>query len=56
VFTAVATPIVIVGYTRPAGADGLIIAVGIVVGLIAGLIVGLWVDSRGGNVWRGPQL
>jgi hypothetical protein len=56
VFTAIAIPIVVVGYTRDAGANALIIVVGIVVGLLAGLIAGLWVSSRGGRVWRGPRL
>ncbi len=56
VFVAIAIPIVVVGYTRPAGANNTIIAVGIVVGLIAGLLAGLWVAHRGGEVWRGPQL
>ncbi len=55
-FVAVAIPIVVVGYTRPAGADSTIILVGIALGLIAGLIAGLWVSHRGGEVWRGPQL
>jgi hypothetical protein len=56
VFTAVAIPFVIVGYTRPAGTDGLIIAIGIVLGVVAGVMAGMWVDHRGGDVWRGPQL
>jgi uncharacterized membrane protein len=56
VFTAIAIPIVVVGYTRDSGPSTLIIVVGIVAGLLAGLIAGLWVDSRGGRVWRGPRL
>ncbi len=56
VFAAVAIPIVVVGYTRPAGPNGTIILVGIALGFIAGLIAGLWVSHRGGEVWRGPQL
>jgi uncharacterized membrane protein len=56
VFTAIAIPIVVVGYTRNSGPNVTIIVVGIVVGLLAGLIAGLWVDSRGGRVWRGPRL
>jgi len=56
VFVAVAIPIVVVGYTRPAGTNVTIIAVGIVVGLVVGLLVGLWVDHRDGQVWKGPQL
>jgi len=56
VFLAVAVPIVVVGYTRAAGPNGLIIGVGIVIGLVAGLLVGLWVAHRDGIVWRGPQL
>jgi hypothetical protein len=56
VFTAIAIPVIVLGYTRPAGPNGAIIAIGIVLGLLAGLIAGLWVGSRGGRVWRGPQL
>jgi hypothetical protein len=56
VFTAVAIPIVVVGYTRPAGANGTIIALGVVAGLLAGILAGLWVAHRGGRVWRGPRL
>lgn len=56
VFAAVAIPIVVVGYTRPAGPNGTIIIVGIALGFITGLIAGLWVSHRGGEVWRGPQL
>jgi hypothetical protein len=56
VFAAVAIPIVVVGYTRPSGTNGAIIAIGIVVGLLAGVLAGIWVAHRGGRVWRGPQL
>jgi hypothetical protein len=56
VFFGVAIPIVVVGYTRPAGSNSAIIAVGIVVGLLSGILVGIWVAHRGGRVWRGPQL
>jgi hypothetical protein len=56
VFFAVAIPIVVVGYTRPSGSNGAIIAIGIVVGLLVGVLAGIWVAHRGGRVWRGPQL
>ncbi len=56
VFIAVAIPIVVLGYTRAAGPNALIIGAGVIAGLIVGLIAGLWVDSRDGVVWRGPQL
>ncbi len=56
VFFAVAVPVVVVGYTRPGGANMTIIVVGIVVALIAGLLVGVWIAGRAGRVWRGPQL
>ncbi len=56
VFLGIAIPAVVIGYTRAAGPNGLIIAAGIVVGLLAGLMVGLWIDHRDGVVWRGPQL
>ncbi len=56
VFTAIAIPAIVLGYTRAAGPNTLIIVIGIAVGLLAGLIVGLWIDHRGGRVWRGPQL
>jgi hypothetical protein len=56
VFTAVAIPIVVFGYTRAAGPDDVIIGIGVIVGLLAGLIAGLWLAHRGGRVWRGPQL
>jgi hypothetical protein len=56
VFTAIAIPAVVVGYTRPAGANGTIIAIGIGAGVVLGIVAGLWVAHRGGRVWRGPQL
>jgi hypothetical protein len=56
VFTAIAIPVFVLGYTRAAGPNTTIIVVGIVVGVLAGVIAGLWVDSRGGRVWRGPRL
>ncbi len=56
VFTAIAIPVIVFGYTRAAGPDDLIIGIGIIVGLLAGLIAGLWLARRGGRVWRGPQL
>jgi hypothetical protein len=56
VFAAVTIPIVVLGYTRAAGPNGTIIAIGVIAGLILGLIAGLWVAHRGGRVWRGPQL
>jgi hypothetical protein len=56
VFAAIAIPIVVVGYTRPAGANATIIVIGVVVGLVAGVLAGVWVERRDGRVWRGPQL
>ena len=56
VFAAVAIPIVVIGYTRPAGTNATIIVIGIAAGVIVGIIAGLWVAHRGGRVWRGPQL
>jgi hypothetical protein len=56
VFTAIAIPVIVFGYTRASGPNTTIIVIGIVVGLVVGLIAGLWVDRRGGRVWRGPQL
>ncbi len=56
VFFAIAIPVIVIGYTRAGGADGLIIALGIVVGLIAGVMVCIWLAHRDGEVWRGPQL
>ena len=56
VFAGIAIPIVVVGYTRAAGANTTIIVLGVIIGLIAGLIAGVWVDHRDGRVWRGPQL
>jgi hypothetical protein len=56
VFFAIAIPIAVVGYTRPGGTDGAIIAIGVLVGLIAGVAAGLWLAERDGDVWRGPRL
>jgi len=56
VFVAIAIPVVVVGYTRPAGVNGTIIVIGIAVGALAGFLAGLWVASRGGQIWRGPRL
>jgi hypothetical protein len=56
VFFAIAVPIVVVGYTRPTGVSGPIIAIGIVVGLVVGVLVGIWLAGRDGLVWRGRQL
>jgi hypothetical protein len=56
VFAAVAIPIVVVGYTRPAGVNVSIILIGVGIGLIAGLVTGLWVDHRHGHVWRGRRM
>jgi hypothetical protein len=56
VFTAIAIPVIVFGYTRAPGPNTTIIVIGIVIGLLAGLFAGLWVDHRGGRVWRGPQL
>lgn len=55
-FVAVAIPIFVVGYTRPAGTNTTIIVLGVVIGVVAGLIVGIWVAHRDGRIWRGPQL
>jgi VIT1/CCC1 family predicted Fe2+/Mn2+ transporter len=56
VFTAVAIPIVTVGYMKEGALDATYTLIGIVLGLLAGVIAGLWVGSRGGRVWRGPRL
>ncbi|MBV9915867.1 MAG: hypothetical protein JO153_05125 [Solirubrobacterales bacterium] len=56
VFAAVAIPIVVVGYTRPAGPNGTLIVVAVLAGLLAGVLAGVWVAHRDGRVWRGPQL
>lgn len=56
VWAAVAIPIVVVGYTRPAGSNTTIIVLGVLIGLVAGLLVGIWVAHRGGVIWRGPRL
>ena len=55
-FTAIAIPIVTVGYIHDGALSLTYTLIGIAVGLIAGLIAGLWVDSRGGQVWRGPRI
>ncbi len=56
VFAAVTIPVVVFGYTRAAGPNPTVIALGVIIGLLAGLIAGLWVDHRDGYVWRGPRL
>jgi hypothetical protein len=56
VFAAVAIPIVVVGYTRPAGPNGALIVAGVLAGLLAGVLAGVGVAHRDGRVWRGPQL
>ncbi len=55
-FTAIAIPVIVVGYTRPSGVNTTIILIGVAVGLVAGVIAGIWVDRRDGRVWRGPRL
>ncbi len=55
-FAAVTIPVVVFGYTRAAGPNPTVIALGVIIGLLAGLIAGLWVDHRDGYVWRGPRL
>jgi hypothetical protein len=56
VFTAIAIPAAVVGYTRPGGSNGEIIVIGVLVALIIGLIAGVWVAARDGRIWRGRQL
>jgi hypothetical protein len=56
VFTGIAIPFFVVGYTRAAGVNGTIILVGIAVALVAAVIAGTWVAQRDGRVWKGPQL
>jgi hypothetical protein len=56
VFTAIAIPAFVVGYTRPGGSNSTIILLGVVIAIVIGVIAGLWVSARGGRVWRGPQL
>jgi hypothetical protein len=56
VFSGIAIPCVVVGYTRSTGVNGLIIAIGIAVGVTAGVIAAIWVASRDGRIWKGPQL
>jgi hypothetical protein len=55
VFVAVAVPIVVVGFGL-GGPSGTIAILAALIGLVAGVLAGLWVDHRGGQVWRGPQL
>jgi hypothetical protein len=55
VFFAVAVPVVVVGYTRPSGANGTIILIGILAGLLAAVLVGIWLVHRDGRVWRDPR-
>jgi hypothetical protein len=56
VFFAIAVPAVVVGYTRPAGVNGLIIGLGILVGVIVAVLAGIWLARHDGQVWRGPRL
>jgi hypothetical protein len=56
VFSAIAVPAVVVGYTRPGGVNGLIIALGILVGVLVGVLAGIWLARHDGQVWRGPRL
>jgi len=56
VFTGVAVPIVVVGYTWPAGPNNLIIILGVLIGLVAGIVAGCWLTSRDGRVVKGPRL
>ncbi len=56
VFAGVTIPIVVIGYTRAAGPNGAVIAIGVVVGLLAGIIAGIWVAHHDGRIWRGPRL
>lgn len=55
-FTGIAIPFVVVGYTRAAGVNVTIIIVGLAIGVVAGVIAGSWVAQRGGRIWKGPQL
>lgn len=55
-FTAVAIPIIVWGYTQSNGPDVLIIVLGVVIGLLAGVIAAVWLAARDGRVWRGPRL
>ncbi len=56
VFAAVAIPIFVFGYTRPAGVNSTIIVIGVLAGLLVGFISGAWVAHRNGAVWRGRRL
>jgi high-affinity Fe2+/Pb2+ permease len=53
VFSGVAIPIVVVGYTRASGPNDVIIVLGVLIGLVAGVIAGVWLAHRQGRVWRG---
>jgi NO-binding membrane sensor protein with MHYT domain len=56
IFTAIAIPLFVLGYTQRKGPNHLIIVAGVVAGLIAGIAAGVWVARRHGDVYRGPQL
>ena len=56
VFTAVAVPIVVVGYTRSAGPDDVIIVLGVLIGLVAGILAGVWLKRRDGRVVKGRRM
>lgn len=56
VFTAIAVPVVVYGVTRAGGADGAIIALGILAGIVAGLLVAYVIVREGGHPpGRGPR-
>jgi hypothetical protein len=56
VFTAIAIPAVVLGYTRKAGPDDTIIVIGVLAGLLVGIFAGVWVAARGGRVLKRPPL
>jgi hypothetical protein len=60
VFTAVATPIVVVGfgygYAHGSSPNLVIVGAGVLVGLLVGILAGRWVSRRGGKVWKDPRL
>jgi hypothetical protein len=56
VFTAIAIPAAVFGYTRPGGSSATIVVIGVLIALAVGVIAGVWVAARGGRVWRGRQL
>jgi hypothetical protein len=56
VFSAIAAPAVVFGYTRSSGPDDTIIVVGVLVAIFVGILAGVWVAHRGGWVWRGPRM